>query len=91
MLKCIVLEASFWPFTQKWLGSGKQTDAKLICLRIGSWSLCANVLKNMEDHKHGNHTGGNEKNGNYRQPGSTQLGPGRNSSFAQDISANTTT
>lgn len=40
---------------------------------------------------HGNHTGGNEKKGNYRQYGSTQVGPGRNSSFTQDISANATT
>lgn len=40
---------------------------------------------------HGNHTGGNEKKGNYRQHGSTQVGPGRNSSFTQDISANATT
>lgn len=45
----------------------------------------------MEDHKDGNHPGGNEKKGNYRQHGFTQLGPGRNSSFAQDISANATT
>lgn len=78
-------------FTQKWLGSGKQTDAKLIWLCIEIWNLRANALYNMEDHKHGNHTGGNEKKGNYRQHGSTQVSPGRNSSFAQDISANATT
>lgn len=31
-------------FTQKWLGSGKQTDAKLIWLCIEIWNLRANAL-----------------------------------------------